>query len=406
MSRTEALPVRGHKPDYVLILVIFVLLSFGLVIMYSISPVLSQKLLGSTSRNYYFYGQLINIFVGLAAWMVATRIDYRRYRAWAPILMMISFAALVGLLVPGLSYTTNGATRWLKLGPASFQPAELLKLSTVLYLAAWFERRSEGVRTFWDGLVPFALMLSVVGFILIVLQRDMGTAMVLVAAAVAMYYVAGAKHQHLVGLLAAGIGASWLAIVTFPHRLQRLTTFLHPSQDPTGVGYHIGQALIAIGSGGVIGRGLGKSLQIYGYLPEAANDSIFAVIGEEIGFAGSVAVLGLFAVLVYRGLKIARSAPDSFGQLAAVGITLWLGFQAIINIAAMISLVPLTGIPLPFISYGGTSLVFALFGVGIVLNISKFSLKEVAHANSGQRRGVSRAHNASAGNPRRVKSAR
>lgn len=398
--------VRGHKPDYVLTLSIFVLLAFGLIIMYSISPVLSQKLLGSASRNYYFYGQLVNIFVGLLAWVVAMRVDYHRWQAWAPIMMIVSFGALLGLMVPGLSYTTNGATRWLKLGPASFQPAELLKLSTVLYLAAWFERRREGVRTFWDGLVPFSIMLGVVGFILVVLQRDMGTAIVLVGSVVAMYFVAGARGTHITALAGAGLAATWLAIVTFPHRLQRLTTFLNPSQDPSGVGYHISQALIAVGSGGVFGRGLGKSLQIYGYLPEAANDSIFAIIGEEVGFAGSVLVVALFGSLVYRGLKVARSAPDSFGQLTAVGITLWLGLQAAINIAAMLALVPLTGIPLPFISYGGTSLVFALFGAGILLNISKYTLKEVKHANTGQRRGDSRAHYANIGNSRRVKNAR
>ncbi len=398
--------VRGHKPDYVLALVIFVLLSFGLVIMYSISPVLSQKLLGSTSRNYYFYGQLINIFVGLVAWVLATRIEYRYWKAWAPFFMIISFVALLGLLVPGLSYTTNGATRWLKLGPASFQPAELLKLSTVLYLAAWFEKRREGVKTVWDGLFPFTIMMAVIGFILVVLQRDMGTAIVLAAASVGMYYVAGARHQHILGLAAVGLGASWLAIVTFPHRLQRLAAFLHPSSDPTGVGYHISQSLIAIGSGGVVGRGLGKSLQIYGYLPEAANDSIFAVIGEQIGFAGSVAVIILFGVLVYRGFKIARMTTDIFAQLTAVGVILWLGVQAAINIAAMISLVPLTGIPLPFISYGGTSLVFALFGIGIVFNISKFSTKEVTHAHSSQRRRDGRTYNAHSGNARRLKSSR
>lgn len=406
MSQAAAAPVRGHKPDYVLALTIFVLLAFGLVIMYSISPVLSQKLLGSTSRNYYFYGQLLNIGVGIVAWIIATRVHYRTWESLAPFAMILSFVALLGLFVPGLSFTTNGATRWLKLGPASFQPAELLKLSTVLYLGAWFERRREGVATFWDGLLPFSIMLVVVAFVIVILQRDMGTMMVLVMAAVGMYYVAGARHYHVLGLIAAGVGLSWVAIASFPHRLQRITTFLDPGKDPTGLGYHINQALIAVGSGGILGRGLGKSLQIYGYLPEAANDSIFAVIGEEIGFIGSLLLFGLFAMLIYRGLKIAQNAPDGFSRLTAIGITLWLGFQAVINIAAMLSLVPLTGIPLPFISYGGTSLVFALFGAGILLNISKYTTNEVSHAHSSLRRGNGRAYNADPSHGRRVKAAR
>jgi cell division protein FtsW len=397
---------RGHRPDYIFALSVFVLLAFGLIIMYSISPILSQKLLGSTSRNYYFYGQVINIGVGLLAWVVATKINYRRWKAWAPYLMVLSFCALVGLMIPGLSYTTNGATRWLRLGPASFQPAELLKLSTVLYLAAWFDRRREAVKTFWDGLIPFSVMLAGVSFVLIVLQRDMGTAIVLIAASVAMYYVAGARHLHLGVLAMAGLTAIWVAIITFPHRLERLAIFLSPSKDPTGDGYHISQALIAFGSGGLFGRGLGKSLQIFGYLPEAANDSIFAVIGEEVGFAGSVLVVAVFGMLVYKGLKVARESLDTFGQLVAVGVSLWLGFQAAINIAAMLSLVPLTGIPLPFISYGGTSLVFALFGAGILFNISKYTVKEVSHAGTSQRRGNSRSYYANPGNARRVKNAR
>lgn len=406
MSAAKTAQVRGHKPDYVLALIIFTLLAFGLVIMYSISPVLSQKLVGNTGRNYYFYQQMINITVGLGAWIVATKVYYRRWADWAPYLMILSFLALLALLVPGLSFATNGATRWLKLGPASFQPAELLKLSTVLYLAAWFERRQDQIKTFWDGLAPFTVIIGVVAFTLVVMQRDMGTMVVLVASAVAMYYVAGARLQHFMALIVAGLASSWLLIVTFPNRLQRLTTFLNPSKDPNGVGYHVTQALIAVGSGGIVGRGLGRSLQIYGYLPEAANDSIFAVIGEEFGFIGSVLLIGLFAMLVYRGLKIAAAAPDSFGRLVGVGIAIWLGVQALVNISAMLSLVPLTGIPLPFISYGGTSLVFALFGAGILLNISKYSVNEVNHANSGQRRRNGWARNADTGNGRRVKVAR
>jgi cell division protein FtsW len=191
-----------------------------------------------------------------------------------------------------------------------------------------------------------------------------------------------------------------------PHRLSRLATFLNPQLDASGTGYHINQALIAIGSGGIFGLGLGKSIQVYGYLPEAANDSIFAIIGEEFGMIGGLAIVVAFGILVYRGLQVARSAPDMFARLTATGIALWLLFQALINIGAMLSLVPLTGIPLPFISYGGTSLIISLFGAGILLNISKYTVREVNDANSRQRRGDSRPYFANPGNQRRVKVAR
>lgn len=397
---------RGHQPDYILALGIFVLLGFGLVIMYSISPVLSYKLLGSTSRNYYFFGQILNVGVGLAAWAVASRINYQRWQGWAKLIMVAAIITLVALMVPGLSFEKNGATRWLKLGPASFQPAELLKLATVVYLATWFEKRREAIGTFWDGLMPFAVMLGAAAFVVVVLQRDMGTMLVVAAAATGIYYVAGAKLHHLGALLGSAVALGWLAIITFPHRLERLAAFIDPSKDPTGVGYHINQALIAIGSGGFVGRGLGKSYQIYGYLPEASNDSIFAVIGEEFGFVGSVVLLVVFGLVINRGLKIARTAPDNFSRLLATGITMWFGFQALINIAAMLSLVPLTGIPLPFISYGGSSLVLALIAAGILVNISKYTVNEVADADTRQRGRNSWSYFSSPGNGRRAKVAR
>jgi cell division protein FtsW len=308
--------------------------------------------------------------------------------------------------VPGLSFAKNGATRWLKLGPASFQPAELLKIAMVVYLAAWFEKRNTELKSLWDGLIPFSVMLFIVSIVVVVFQRDLGTMMVLALAAVGMFYVAGIRLHHLALLAAGGLTLGWAAIIAFPHRLARLTAFLDPTKDATASGYHINQALIALGSGGILGLGLGKSIQIYGYLPEASNDSIFAVIGEEFGLIGALLIVGLFGLLVYRGIKVAAAAPDTFGRLLATGITLVFMFQAFINIAAMLSLVPLTGIPLPFISYGGSSLVIMLFSAGILMNISKYTNKEVAHAHSGERRRFGRSYSTDSGNRRRVKVAR
>ncbi len=398
--------LRAHHPDYAVAIVVAVLLAFGLVIMYSISPILGHKTGGGADRNFYFIHQLQYVGVGLVVWAGATSFRYDRWRSLAPWLMGAAILSLLALLIPGLASSSNGATRWVNLGPIQFQPAEVLKLAAIVYLAAWFERRAGDLKSFWDGVFPFAIMVGAACFVVVVLQRDMGTMMVLALTAVGMFFVAGMRWLHLGAMLAAGLSAVWLAIMAFPHRQGRLATFLDPSRDASGQGYHINQALIAIGSGGIMGLGLGRSIQVYGYLPEAPNDSIFAIIGEEFGFIGAIAIIGLFGFLVWRGLQIARSAPDTFGRLAAAGISLWFLFQAVINIGAMLSLVPLTGIPLPFISYGGTSLVVSLLGAGILLNISKYTIREGSNANSRERRRDSRPYITDPSNQRRVKIAR
>lgn len=374
--------------------------------MYNINPVLSQKLLGRVDSGYYFRGQLLNIVVGLAAWIFAIHFYYQKWRNLAPVLLAGAFIAVLLLMVPGLSVEKNGATRWLELGPLSFQPAELLKIAMVVYLAAWLEKRSEEIKSFWDGVVPFSIMIGVASIIIVVLQRDMGTMLALATASIGMFYVAGIKIRHLMFILSAAVMAGVVAILTFPHRMERLMTFLDPSKDADGKGYHITQALLAIGSGGIFGLGLGKSVQIYGYLPEAANDSIFAVIGEEFGLIGCLVIIGLFGLLTYRGLEIARKAPDMFGRLLATGISLVIMGQAFVNIAAMLSLVPLTGIPLPFISYGGSSMLIMMLAAGILFNISRYTVNEGAYADSSSRRGDSRPRFTNSSSRRRVKTAR
>ncbi len=402
---------RAHHPDYGIALIITVLLAIGLVMMYSISPILSHKLTGSADRNYYFLNQIKYVALGVVVWVAATTINYEAWRKWAPRLLVVAILGLVALMIPSLAQSSHGATRWLALGPVSVQPAEILKVALILYLAAWFERRAVELKSFWDGVIPFMVMVGAACFVIVVFQRDMGTMMVLALAAVGMYFAAGLRWRHLGLLLAAGGAAGAAAILAFPHRIERVTTFLHlKCSDLAALAsspdYHTCQALIAAGSGGVLGLGLGHSIQVYGYLPEAANDSIFAIIAEEFGMVGSLVIICLFGALVYRGLQVARTAPDMFSRLAATGISLWLLSQAVINIGAMLSLVPLTGIPLPFISYGGTSLVISLMGAGILLNISKYTVREAHDANSRQRRGDSRAYFAGAGNLRRVKVAR
>ena len=403
-------PSRAHHPDYMIALAITILLAIGLVLMYSISPILSHKLVGSADRNYYFLNQLKYVGVGLVAWVVASSIRYDRWRQWAPYLLGASLVGLALLLVPGLAQSSHGATRWLDFRLFSVQPAEVLKLALILYLAMWFEKRGDEIRSLVDGVWPFVIMVGAACFVIVTMQRDMGTMMVLALATIGMYYAAGIRLHHLAGILAAGLAAGWLAVVLFPHRMERVTTFLNPRCDDPAYALndslHICQALLGVGSGGLAGVGLGHSIQVYGYLPEAANDSIFSVIAEEFGLIGSLAVISLFGLLVYRGITVARQAPDMFGRLVAIGISLWMLFQAVINIGAMLALVPLPGIPLPFISYGGTSLIISLVGAGILLNISKYTVREGSHAGSSERRGVGRSYHADTRGQRRVTVAR
>jgi cell division protein FtsW len=406
MIGTGGSAVRSHHPDYVIAIVIAALLAIGLVMMYSISPILSHSLPGTGNKNYYFMNQIKYVVLGLIVWITISNIDYRKWRDWAPKLLGVAIIALLLLMVPGISHSQNGATRWIGFGSISVQPAEILKIALILYLAVWFEKRQDELGSLLDGVVPFMIMVGVACFVIVVLQRDMGTAMVLAFAAVGVFFTAGMRWRHFIAVVAAGAAAAWAAVILFPHRLSRIMTFIDPSKAVTGQGYQINQALIAIGSGGIAGLGLGHSIQVYGYLPEAANDSIFAIIGEEFGLIGALAIIALFGILVYRGLEVARTAPDMFSRLVATGISLLMLFQAIINIGAMLALVPLTGIPLPFISYGGTSLVVSLFAAGILLNISKYTVREASDANSRQRRGDSRSYLANPGNQRRVKVAR
>ena len=399
-------PIRGHRGDYVLGLTVFILIAFGLIMMYNINPALSQKLLGRVDSGYYFRGQLMNIMVGVVAWVFAISFYYQKWRKFALPLLIVAFGSVILLLIPGISVEKNGATRWLELGPLSFQPAELLKISMVLYLAVWLEKRGDEIKSFWDGVVPFSIMIGITSIIIVVLQRDMGTMMALALASIGMFYVAGMRLKHLALILSAGFVLGWAAIISFPHRMERLMTFLDPSKDASGLGYHISQALLAIGSGGVLGLGLGKSIQIYGYLPEAANDSIFAVIGEEFGLLGCLIIIGLFGLLTFRGIEIARKAPDLFGRLLATGISLIIMFQAFVNIGAMLSIIPLTGIPLPFISYGGSSMLIMMLAVGILFNISRYTVNEGTNADSRSRRGDSRPHFTNSSSRRRVKATR
>ena len=309
----------------------------------------------------------------MIAMYVMQKIDYRFWKKMAVPIFFLSIVFLILVFVPGIGSKIYGASRWIQLGPFSFQPSEMAKLSIILYLAAWLESRgAQKIKDFNEGLLPFLGIMGLIAF-LIMKQPDTGTLGVIVLTSFAIFFISGAKISHLVSMGVGGFAFLALMVKLEPYRMNRILAFRNPDIDPQGIGYQIKQALIAVGSGGILGAGIGHSRQKYNYLPEPVGDSIFAIIGEEVGMIGATIIVLLFVVLAIKGLRIAKNAPDNFGRLVATGIVSWIIFQAFINISANIALIPLTGIPLPFISYGGTSLVFLMSAVGILMNISKQS---------------------------------
>lgn len=355
--------------DRILLYAVFGLVVFGLIMIASAGIGYAKTRFGD---EYFFLKRqlLFGVLPGLLILMVLKNINYQIWKRFAFLFFIVSIILLFMVFIPGFGTKIYGASRWLQLGPLSFQPSEMLKISLILYLAAWLANKKEKIQDFYEGLMPFLVVIMGVSFLLIK-QPDIGTLGVVALTAISVFFVSGAKLGHIFLLGLGGLGTLGLLIKMESYRMDRLLVFLHPELDPRGIGYQINQALLAIGSGGIFGVGLGHSMQKFNYLPEPVGDSIFAIIGEELGFVGILIPILLFSVLVVRGLKIARNAPDMFGMLTAVGIVSWIMLQASINIAAISGLAPLTGIPLPFISYGGTSIVFLLAAVGILLNISK-----------------------------------
>ncbi len=365
----EKFTTSSGKPDYFFITTLSLIVIIGLVFLTSASVSVGFQRFGDT--YYYLKHQVLaGLLPGLLLFIFFSRFDYHKLKKFALWFFIISLILLGLIFVPGLGLNLGGARRWLALGPFVFQPSELIKLTLVIYLAAWFEAAGENVKSLVKGFLPFVIIL-VVTLSLIVLQPDLGTTSVVGVAAIAIYLVAGAKFSHLGVLAAGGITALWSIIKIFPHSVKRLTVFLNPELDPQGIGYHINQALLAVGSGGLFGLGLGYSRQKYQYLPEVTGDSIFAIMAEELGFILSVVFLLIIFTFLFRGLRIALRAPDAFGTYLASGIMVWFGWQICINVASMINIMPLTGVPLPFVSAGGSALLTALAACGIVVNISR-----------------------------------
>lgn len=363
----------SKKPDYVFIFLLGAVVFIGLLILSSASVAIGLKKFGD---NYHFLKQQVlhGLIPGLALFFVCAKINYRFWKkvAWPLLLASVFLLALV--LVPSVGKDFgSGARSWVAFLGISFQPSEIAKLTFLIYLAAWFdEKGKKAVKSWRYGFLQFLMILGVVGG-LVFLEPDLGTFFILVIIALTVYFIAGAGIKQLLLMAAMGAGTIFLAVKLAAYRMERLTVFLNSDVDPRGIGYHINQALIAIGSGGWFGLGLGESRQKFQYLPEAMGDSIFAIMAEELGFVLTFGFIAVFLILIYRGLKIARKSKDDFSRYLAAGIASWWFFQAVINIGGMLKLLPMTGLPLPFVSLGGTALAVSLAAAGIVVNVSKNS---------------------------------
>ncbi len=365
--RTALRDTRGAY-DLTLVLAVLILLAVGVVMVYSASSVEAYATYGSST--YFLKRQLMWAVLGLGVMTVFSRIPYHQWMRWSIPLFGFTLLCLMLVLVPHIGIQVNGARRWLGHGPLLFQPSELAKFSVTLLFGLTLTQRQFEVSDLRRGFLPH-LALLVVLFGLILKEPDLGTALSLGGTAVVMMTVAGADWRHITSLGVLSLPTIGALIAIEPYRVQRILAFLDPFKDPLGSGYHTIQGLMAIGSGGLLGSGLGRSALKFFYLPEAHTDFIFAILAEELGFVGAAAVVVLFFVVAWRGYRIALEAPDRYGAVLAVGLTTMVLLQAILNIGVVTDSLPVTGVPLPFISYGGSSLVFSLAGVGILLSISR-----------------------------------
>jgi cell division protein FtsW len=358
---------RTSSYDLVLAVVVLALTLLGIAMVFSASGMRALDALGDP--RYFLGWQSLWALLGLVGMVIATRIDYHRYRSLALPLLVVAIVLLALVLIPAIGTNVNGASRWLRVGPVGLQPAEFAKLALIIYLAAWLGARRDRITS--SGVMIGVLAVTGILTGLIFLEPDLGTAIVIGTIALVMYFAAGARLGVLAAFGSLAVVLALAAAMTSEYRLQRILTFLDPWKDPRDSGYQAIQSLYGLALGGLFGEGLGAGREKFGYLPFPYTDSIFAILGDELGLAGTLFVIVLFLVLGYRGVRIALRAPDAMGALVATGITTWLVFQAWVNMAVVASLLPMTGITLPFISYGGSSLCVGLISVGILLNVGR-----------------------------------
>ncbi len=375
--RTSPPVLRRRPPDLILFAAVLALAGIGLVMVYSASSVVAFDRLDDSA--YFLKRQAVWIALGLGAMWLARSIHYQRLRAYTTPLLLLAAVCMVAVLIPGVGRVAGGARRWIAAGPFSFQPVEIAKLALVLYLSHFATRRGAGIRDFRAGVLPPLAITAAFG-LLVLRQPDMGSALLLGAVTMAVLFLAGARVLHLAAVALAAVPALAVAVLVAHYRLARVLAFLDPWRDPQGTGFHIIQSLLAFGSGGIFGVGLGASRQKFFYLPERHTDFIFAILGEELGLLGTIGLLLLFAVVAYRGWRIARAAPDRFGALLASGITASIVAQALLNMGVATGVLPVTGIPLPLVSFGGSSLIVTMMQIGTLLNISQYAHAPAAGA--------------------------
>jgi len=364
------LPIKKTAPDFILITVTLTLLAVGLIMVYSASAVWADY---KFDDSFYFVKrQMLFAGVGIIAMFFLMNVDYWSWRTWAKVMLIVCFVLLLLVLIPGIGTVRNGSRSWIGVGAFSIQPSEFMKLAMIIFLAKYLSINQKNITSFKNGLLP-SLLLVFTAFGLIMLQPDLGTGTVMVGTCLVMIFVAGARIKHFVILGLIGLAGFVALVLSAPYRIKRITSFLDPWEDPLGSGFQIIQSLFAIGPGGLFGLGLGQSRQKFFYLPEPQTDFIFAILAEELGFIGGSFVLLLFALLLWRGIRVALGAQDLYGSFLAVGIISMVAIQVMINIGVVTGLMPVTGITLPFLSYGGSSLTLMLMAVGVLLNISRYS---------------------------------
>ncbi len=362
--------MRKREYDFWLLFTVLVLLAIGTVMVFSASSY--NALYYQKNEYHYLIRQLIWNALGIVGMLILSNIDYHRIAQSSPILIALSTVLLAMVLIPGIGKNVNGATRWFNFGLFSFQPSELTKIAIILFFSFSLSKNSDRLKSFFTGLLPYLLIIGVTD-LLLYKEPHMSAIILVSLVAVIILFCAGARIRHFLMLAVPVLAIGVKLIMADEYRMQRILSFLNPFEYKQGSGYQVINSLYAIASGNVFGRGLGKSLQKYLYLPEPHNDFIFSVLAEELGFIGALTVIVLFMLFIWRGIRVAMNAQDMMGSLIAIGITSLIAAETIINIAVVTSTIPATGMPLPFFSYGGTSMVFLLTSIGILLNISKGS---------------------------------
>ena len=373
----------SHRLNYYFLIASTVLVVFGILYLANLSAPASLQIFGNT--NYYFLHQFYALLIGLVFAYLAFKIPLRIIKRFAPLLLLFTIVLLALVLIPAIGVKLWGARRWLSIGGNSFQPSELLKISSILFLSAWLSNRisseirkgvsariKSGYENFIKIFLPFLIFLFLISVILL-LQKDLDTLGITILSLMAIYFTAKTPLWHTIITVAGAIAAGITFIIVEPYRAQRLLVFLRPETDPLGIGFQLRQSLLAIGSGGIFGNGWGLSTQKFGFLPQAMSDSLFAIFAEETGIIGCIILISIYIFFFVQGIKIAKNSQDSFSKMVAIGIVTWLSTQTFMNIASSMGLFPIAGIPLPFFSYGGSHLVIEMTAVGLLLNVSKNS---------------------------------